>query len=89
MKISPVNASSAPKAAGGYSQAVEVDRAQRLLFISGQIPESVSGDVPSDFAGQAKLVWKNVFAQLGESRDSSGIPGPSRSSADCDHYWNI
>jgi enamine deaminase RidA (YjgF/YER057c/UK114 family) len=64
MKISPINASSAPKAAGGYSQAVEVERAQRFLFISGQIPESVGGDVPSDFAGQAKLVWKNVFAQL-------------------------
>ena len=67
MKLSPVNAPSAPKATGGYSQAVQVDGAQRLLFVSGQIPESVGGDVPSDFASQAKLVWKNVFAQLAEA----------------------
>jgi len=64
VKISTVNASSAPKAAGGYSQAVAVDGAQRFLFISGQIPESVDGEAPSDFSGQAHLAWKNVFAQL-------------------------
>jgi 2-iminobutanoate/2-iminopropanoate deaminase len=65
MKINTVNAQSAPQAAGGYSQAVAVSGAERLLFISGQIPETTAGDVPGDFSEQARLVWRNVFAQLG------------------------
>jgi enamine deaminase RidA (YjgF/YER057c/UK114 family) len=67
MKITPVNSQSAPRASGGYSQGIEIFGAQRLLFISGQIPESVRGDVPKDFAAQAKLVWQNLFAQLDEA----------------------
>jgi len=65
MKINTVNAESAPQAAGGYSQAVTVTGADRFLFISGQIPETTTGDVPSNFSEQARLVWRNVFAQLG------------------------
>jgi enamine deaminase RidA (YjgF/YER057c/UK114 family) len=65
MKINTVNAESAPQAAGGYSQAVAVSGAERLLFISGQIPETTAGNVPADFSEQARLVWRNVFAQLG------------------------
>lgn len=65
MKISAMNAESAPQAAGGYSQGVIVADAQRLLFISGQIPQTLAGHVPDDFAAQARLVWRNVFAQLG------------------------
>jgi 2-iminobutanoate/2-iminopropanoate deaminase len=64
MKIKPVNAESAPRAAGGYSQAVEVSDARRLLFISGQIPESAAGEAPKEFAEQARLAWHNVLAQL-------------------------
>ena len=64
MKLASINSPSAPQAAGGYSQAVEVTGAQRLLFISGQIPETVTGIVPLDFSGQARLVWHNVIAQL-------------------------
>jgi enamine deaminase RidA (YjgF/YER057c/UK114 family) len=37
---------------------------QRLLFISGQIPESSTGAVPPDFKSQARLVWSNLLAQL-------------------------
>jgi 2-iminobutanoate/2-iminopropanoate deaminase len=37
---------------------------QRLLFISGQIPVSVNGDVPDGFNSQAKVVWANLIAQL-------------------------
>jgi 2-iminobutanoate/2-iminopropanoate deaminase len=69
MKINTVNAESAPQAAGGYSQAVAVSGAERLLFISGQIPETTAGDVPSHFLEQARLVWRNVFAQL----DTAGM----------------
>jgi 2-iminobutanoate/2-iminopropanoate deaminase len=65
MKIRTVNAESAPPAAGGYSQGIVVSGAERLLFISGQIPQTAAGDVPGDFPSQARLVWRNVFAQLG------------------------
>jgi 2-iminobutanoate/2-iminopropanoate deaminase len=64
MKMIAVNSPSAPQPAGGYSQATEVVGAQRLLFISGQIPESVTGEVPTDFRAQARLAWCNVVAQL-------------------------
>jgi 2-iminobutanoate/2-iminopropanoate deaminase len=64
MKLTPVNAQSAPLASGGYSQAIEIFGAQRLLFISGQIPESANGALPKEFPEQAKLAWQNVLAQL-------------------------
>jgi 2-iminobutanoate/2-iminopropanoate deaminase len=65
MQTTAVNAATAPKASGGYSQALEVTGARRLLFISGQIPETVAGEVPADFDSQARLAWANVLAQLG------------------------
>jgi enamine deaminase RidA (YjgF/YER057c/UK114 family) len=34
----PINAADAPAAVGGYAQAMAVDGAKRLLFVSGQIP---------------------------------------------------
>ena len=64
MKLTLINSPSAPQAAGGYTQAIGVKGAQRLLFISGQIPETVTGIVPADFSRQARLVWQNVIAQL-------------------------
>ena len=64
MKLTPINSELAPKAAGGYSQAVEVTGGGRWLFISGQIPESGNGVVPEGFVAQARLVWSNVLAQL-------------------------
>jgi 2-iminobutanoate/2-iminopropanoate deaminase len=64
MKTQVISAASAPKAAGGYAQALEVTEAKRLLFVSGQIPETSDGHVPDGFAEQASLVWANVIAQL-------------------------
>ena len=64
MITTPVNSTSAPQAAGGYSQAIEVTGARRLLFISGQIPENRQGEIPPDFRAQAQRAWSNVFAQL-------------------------
>ena len=64
MKLKAINAESAPKPVGPYSQALEVTEAKRFLFISGQIPESLTGDDPVDFDSQAKLTWQNVIAQL-------------------------
>jgi 2-iminobutanoate/2-iminopropanoate deaminase len=69
MKINAINAESAPQAAGGYSQAVALSDSERLLFISGQIPETPAGSVPNDFSSQARLVWHNVLAQL----DTAGM----------------
>ena len=59
-----LDASDAPQPAAGYAQAVEVDGAERLLFISGQIPVLVDGTVPSGFKAQARAAWANVDAQL-------------------------
>ena len=69
MKFTSVNSSSAPQSAGGYSQAVDISGAHRFLFISGQIPQTVAGNVPGDFPAQARLVWGNVLAQL----DAAGM----------------
>lgn len=64
MTTRPVNASDAPQSAGGYPQALEVTGATRTLYISGQIPATVDGEVPADFTAQAGLVWDNIAAQL-------------------------
>ena len=64
MKFTTINSDSAPKAIGGYSQAVFVEQATRILFVCGQIPETPGGEVPRDFDSQCRLVWSNVLAQL-------------------------
>jgi 2-iminobutanoate/2-iminopropanoate deaminase len=65
MQIRHINAPDAPQPAGGaYVQAVEVVGATRTLYISGQIPAGIDGVVPADFESQARLAWKNIFAQL-------------------------
>jgi 2-iminobutanoate/2-iminopropanoate deaminase len=72
MKFTAVNSPTAPNPAGGYSQAMEVVGAGRLLFVSGQIPQSVAGEVPVDFPAQARLAWRNVSAQLAAADMSLG-----------------
>lgn len=72
MRLTSVNSAFAPKATGGYSQAVEVTGGERLLFISGQIPESTAGTIPSGFTAQARLAWSNVLAQLSAAGMSVG-----------------
>jgi 2-iminobutanoate/2-iminopropanoate deaminase len=72
MKFTAVNSPTAPNPAGGYSQAMEVVGAERLLFVSGQIPQSVAGEVPVDFPAQARLAWRNVVAQLAAADMSLG-----------------
>lgn len=64
MSFKSINSENAPLAAGGYSQAVETSDTTRRLYISGQIPVTVDGDVPASFADQARLAWANVEAQL-------------------------
>ena len=72
MKLTPINSELAPKTVGGYSPALEIVGSERLLFISGQIPESTAGTVPCGFAAQARLAWSNVLAQLSAASMSVG-----------------
>jgi 2-iminobutanoate/2-iminopropanoate deaminase len=69
MKFTAINSPTSPQPSGGYTQAIEVIAAERLLFVSGQIPQSVNGEVPADFPAQARLAWRNVSAQL----DAAGM----------------
>jgi enamine deaminase RidA (YjgF/YER057c/UK114 family) len=59
-----INAADAPAPPSRYSQALEVKGAQRLLFVSGQIPVAKDGSVPKDFRAQARQAWANVESQL-------------------------
>ncbi len=64
MSFKSINSENAPLAAGGYSQGIETSNTTRRLYISGQIPVTVDGDVPASFMDQARLAWANVEAQL-------------------------
>jgi 2-iminobutanoate/2-iminopropanoate deaminase len=64
MKLTPINSSDAPQPSGGYVQAMHVSNASRLLFISGQVPDDMDGSTPTEFEAQARLIWKNLIAQL-------------------------
>ena len=59
-----ISAPDAPAPSGGYAQAVRLDDACTLVFVSGQVPVGVDGAVPADFAGQCRQVWRNIEAQL-------------------------
>ena len=64
MKTKVINAPDAPEPVGGYAQAIELTEFKRVLFVSGQIPADLNGNVPADFESQCRLAWKNVIAQL-------------------------
>lgn len=64
MQLKSINAPDTSQPSGGYVQAMEVSNASRLLFISGQVPDRIDGTTPEDFEEQARLIWKNIIAQL-------------------------
>jgi 2-iminobutanoate/2-iminopropanoate deaminase len=64
MKRALINAKNAPDPRGGDTQAVKIEDFKALLFISGQIPVSDDDKVPESFEDQARLVWRNIDAQL-------------------------
>ena len=64
MKRRDINASDAPQPVGGYSQAVELTGASRILLVSGQIPVTADNKLPGDFETQARQAWANLIAQL-------------------------
>lgn len=49
-----------PAAVGGYVHAAVVPAGTELMFIAGQVPEDLDGSVPTDFADQARVAWRNV-----------------------------
>jgi 2-iminobutanoate/2-iminopropanoate deaminase len=69
VKITSYDPAQVPNPLGGYRQALEVQGDHRQVFISGQIPEDVDGNVPKDFEGQCTQVWRNIFAIL----DAAGL----------------
>jgi 2-iminobutanoate/2-iminopropanoate deaminase len=58
-----------------YSQAVLATNVTRLLFISGQVPETRDGGDPDGFDEQCRVAWRNVLAGLGKAE--IGIYDPS------------
>jgi 2-iminobutanoate/2-iminopropanoate deaminase len=64
MQRRDINAPDAPAPAGTYTQAVEITGATRTVYISGQVGIDTAGKIPDDIAGQSKLVWANLQAQL-------------------------
>ena len=63
MKI--INSKDAPQAIGPYSQAILTNN--NMLFISGQIPMDLSGNIPETIEEQTKQVLRNIHAILVES----------------------
>ncbi len=53
-----------PAAVGGYSHAAVIPAGCDVIYISGQVPEDLDGSVPTDFADQARLAWRNVERTL-------------------------
>ncbi|HEY9421971.1 MAG TPA: RidA family protein [Thermoanaerobaculia bacterium] len=64
MRIKAHTPDSVPKPVGNYSLGLEIPAGARTLFISGQIPEALSGEVPQAFEDQCNLVWDHIFAIL-------------------------
>lgn len=52
---------------GNYAHGVLVSNAQRMLFISGQIPAAPDGSIPKDFENQARNCWRNIENILKEA----------------------
>lgn len=61
------NPASVPAPVGNYALALDVPTGKRLVFVSGQIPEELSGGVPENFASQCRLVWSHVRSCLAEA----------------------
>lgn len=54
---------SASVSVGNYTHGFQTSRS-RPLFVSGQIPEDASGNVPDRFEVQCELVWYDIGAVL-------------------------
>lgn len=67
LAIEPLNPAILPMS-GKYSHGVQVDGAQRMVFVSGQVPwGNEHGRVPETFEAQCRMVWRNVLSVLSEA----------------------
>jgi 2-iminobutanoate/2-iminopropanoate deaminase len=62
MTWKPHSPDSVPGPVGNYSLGLELPAGSRILFISGQIPETLSGEVPPAFEDQCNLVWDHILS---------------------------
>jgi 2-iminobutanoate/2-iminopropanoate deaminase len=66
--IQQLDPSTLPAATGNYTHGTLVTGAQRMVFVSGQVPwADEHGTVPDDFTAQCRLTWRNVLAVLTEA----------------------
>jgi 2-iminobutanoate/2-iminopropanoate deaminase len=47
-----------------YSMGFLIDDPGKILFVSGQVPETEDGFVPEGFRDQCRLAWQNIEKQL-------------------------
>lgn len=59
-----VDTPNAPPPFSNYSQAVEVPAGARTLHVSGQVGNTLEGELPTDPVKQHEQAWHNVFAIL-------------------------
>jgi enamine deaminase RidA (YjgF/YER057c/UK114 family) len=68
LTIQPLNPPILPAATGNYNHGVQVEGAERLVFVSGQVPwGDDQGKIPDSFEEQCRMVWRNVLAVLAEA----------------------
>jgi 2-iminobutanoate/2-iminopropanoate deaminase len=53
-----------PAAVGGYSHGAVIPAGSDVMYVSGQVPADLDDSVPTDFADQARLAWRNVERTL-------------------------
>lgn len=63
-KVTRHNPSAVHAPSAGYSMGLELERHQRLLFVSGQVPARADGVVPEGFERQCEQAWQNVISVL-------------------------
>lgn len=64
-----ISTTKAPAPFSNYSQAVEVTADARMIHISGQVGNTMSGELPGDPVEQHEQAWRNIFAIL----DAAGM----------------
>ena len=61
-----------PETGNAFAHGVEISGFQRLLFISGQVPEDGEGNVPPDYRSQYRLRAKVLSISRVSVRLASG-----------------
>jgi 2-iminobutanoate/2-iminopropanoate deaminase len=65
--MTPIATDAAPAAIGPYAQAIAIDD---WIFTSGQLPLTLSGEMPTGIEAQAEQVFDNLAAVLREAGTS-------------------